>query len=351
LIAGIPGLGHYAQTLAVSIVVLMVTFTTLVIGELVPKSIALRYSINVALATAPVIAWISRILSIPIKSLTFTSNLILRPLNDKTSFTESRISEEEFKLMLEEGTKTGVIDKTEHELISSIFEFTDTIAKEVMVPRPDVIAVDLATRPEDLIQVVTEQGYSRVPVYNGSADNIVGVIYTKDLISLLQHRDLIILHDIIRQVLFVPATKKISQLLRELQSKHLHLAVVVDEFGTFIGIITMEDILEEIVGEIHDEYDEDVKQVVAQADGEAVVDARITVDDFNKRFGLAIPEDANYESISGFLLNVAGKIPDLHEEIHFGKLTFVVTKKSHRRIWQLRVKGIAEARIHQESGA
>ncbi len=351
LIAQINGIGLYAEPISVSLVVLLVTFATLVIGELVPKSLGMRHSIKVALFVAPIISWFSRILSIPIKLLAYVSNLILKPLKDKTSFMESRISEEEFKLMLEEGTKTGVIDKTEHELISSIFEFTDTIAKEVMVPRPDVVAIDISTQPEDLIHIVIEQGYSRMPVYNGTLDNIVGVFYAKDLINLLEHRALIILHDIVRPVLFVPLTKKISQLMRELQSKHFHMAIVVDEFGTFNGIVTMEDILEEIVGEIHDEYDEEVKQVESFVDGAVFVDGRISVDDFNKRFGTLIPEDANYESISGFLLNISGKIPELNEEIRYGPITFIVTKKSHRRIWQLKVKGLIEAKASLEMKA
>ncbi|MGD0339313.1 MAG: hemolysin family protein [Bacteroidota bacterium] len=349
LIATIPMFAGSAETISLVIVVLVLSFLMLVFGELVPKSIGLRYSDRVALIIAPPIVLLSKLFHFLIRSLTFTSNLILKPLHDKTSFSESRISEEEFKLILDEGRRTGIFDKTEHELISSIFEFTDTIAKEVMVPRPDVVAVDVDTKREDLIHIVTEQGYSRLPVYRNSLDNIIGVIYTKDLLTLLEHRDLIILHDIIRPVLFVPSTKKISHLLRELQSKKLHMAIVVDEFGTIDGIITMEDILEEIVGEIHDEYDEEVKEIEASADGSVVVDARISIDDFNKRFGIEIPEDAEYESISGFLLKISGKIPEVNDEVRYGGISFIITKKSQRRIWQIKVKGIAEYQARKKA--
>lgn len=344
LIATIPFLAGSSETISLAIVVLILSFFMLVFGELVPKSIGLRYSDRVALLIASPILVLSRLFHVLVRGLTVTSNFILKPFHDKTSFSEPRMSEEEFKLILEEGTKTGVFDKTEHELISSIFEFTDTIAKEVMVPRPDVVAIEVDTKREDLIHIVTEQGYSRLPVYRQTLDNIVGVIYTKDLLTLLEHRDLIILHDVIRPVLFVPSTKKISHLLRELQSKKLHIAIVIDEFGTVDGIITMEDILEEIVGEIHDEYDEEVKEAEPSADGSIVVDARITIDDFNKRFEMTIPEDAEYESISGFLLKISGKIPEVNDEIKYGSLTFIVTKKSQRRIWQIKVKGITEYR-------
>jgi putative hemolysin len=345
----IPLFAGSAETLSLALVVMVLSFFALIFGELVPKSIGLRNSDRVALFIALPIIVLSQIFNILIKSLIFTSNVILKPLHDKTSFSESRISEEEFKLILEEGTRTGVFDKTEHELISSIFEFNDTIAKEVMVPRPDVVAIDIGAKRDDLIHFVTEQGYSRLPVFRQSIDNIVGVVYTKDLLTLLEHRDLIILQDIIRPAMFVPSTKKISQLLRELQSRKSHMAIVVDEFGTVDGIITMEDILEEIVGEIHDEYDEDVKEAELSADGSVVVDARVSIDDFNKRFGTDIPEDAEYESMSGFLLKISGKLLEVNDEVRYSGLSFIVTKKSQRRIWQIKVKGIAEYRAKKKS--
>ncbi|MGA9405870.1 MAG: CBS domain-containing protein, partial [Bacteroidota bacterium] len=156
-----------------------------------------------------------------------------------------KYSEDDVKQLLEEGKKSGVIDSTERELIESVLEFTDTTVKEIMVPRTDVIAVELSVPREKLIRVVIDEGYSRVPVYQGTIDNIVGIIYTKDLLSMFEHRDIILLQDIIRPPYFVPESKKISVLMRELQTKKQHMAVVIDEFGGTEGIITMEDILEE----------------------------------------------------------------------------------------------------------
>jgi len=177
-----------------------------------------------------------------------------------------------------------------------------------------------------------------LPVYVGTIDNIVGVIYTKDLITLLEHRDLIVLQDIIRPAYFVPDTKKISQLMREFQQKKIHLAIVVDEFGGTEGIITMEDILEEIVGEIHDEYDEVLKEVETAADGAFLVNARLSIREFNERFGCKIPEDSGFDTIGGFLYSLTGRIPELNETIEHEGLSFTVISKSERRMRQIKVR-------------
>jgi putative hemolysin len=210
-----------------------------------------------------------------------------------------------------------------------------------MIPRTDVVAIRFDTPRDKLIQIVTEEGYSRMPVYKDSIDNIVGLIYTKDLISLLEHRDLIVLQDIIRPAYFVPDAIKISKLMKELQERKLHMAIVVDEFGGTQGIVTMEDILEEIVGEIHDEYDEVLKDVEQSTDGAALVNARMNIKDFNEKFGVEIPDDPGYETMNGFLYKITGHIPEMSEVINYGDLQFTVIKKSQRRIRQVKVKKIS----------
>ena len=239
--------------------------------------------------------------------------------------------------MLEAGTLSGALDKTEHELITSIFEFTDTTAKEIMVPRPDVVALDINSPRDFLVRKVVEEGYSRLPVYDGSMDHIVGIIYSKDLLSLLEHRDLIILQDIIRQPYFVHESKKISQLLREFQQKKVHLAIVIDEFGGTEGIITMEDILEEIVGEIHDEYDEVKKAVEKASDGSAIVDANLGISDFNEQFRANVPEASDYGTLAGYLQKTTGRLPDLNEVIRHGGFSFTILSKTARRLRQVKV--------------
>lgn len=352
-LAGILGFQHLVPALQASetrwisegsswislgIIVISIGFSVVVFGELVPKSLALRFAEPVALRVVSPLQIFAAIFRYPVKLLTFASNIFLAPFKDSTSFSESRISEEEFKLMLEEGTKTGVIDKTEHELIESIFEFTDTTAKEVMIPRPDVVALSIDTPREKIVKIVLEEGYSRMPVYKGTIDTIIGVVYTKDLLGLLEYRDLIVLQDVIRPAYFIPETKKISQLMRELQQQKLHMAVVVDEFGGPEGIVTMEDILEEIVGEIHDEYDEELKDVESSADGSFLVNARMSIRDFNERFRGDVPENDEYETLSGFLNKLSGRIPELNEELSHKNLLFAIVKKSHRRIRLVKVK-------------
>ncbi|MFZ4619215.1 MAG: hemolysin family protein [Bacteroidota bacterium] len=248
------------------------------------------------------------------------------------------VSEEEVIQVLAEGERSGAIDKTEHELIKSILEFTDTTVKEVMVPRTDVFAVDIATQRDRLLQSLIDQGFTRVPVYRESIDNIIGIIYTKDLIGMLEHRDLIILQDVIRPAYLVPESKKISVLLKELQKNRQHMAIVIDEFGGTEGIITIEDIVEEIVGEIRDEYDDEQSDVETSSDGTSFVNGGIGINDFNERFGVEIPEDTQYDTISGFLHQLTERIPELHEEIKYENITFTVVKKNERRIRQVKVK-------------
>ena len=255
----------------------------------------------------------------------------------KWGILKAELSEDEIKQVIDAGTESGVLDKTEHELIKSILEFSDITAKEIMVPRPDVVALDVHMSREPLMRRVIDEGYSRLPVYDKSIDNIVGVVYSKDLLSLLEHRDLIILQDILRPPFFVPESKKISQLLRELQQNKVHLAIVIDEHGGTEGIVTMEDIIEEIVGEILDEYDEATKSVVESSDGSSIVDATISISDFNQQFGAEIPETSDYETLGGFLQKLTGRLPELQEEIRQNDLIFTIAGKRARRIKHVKV--------------
>jgi CBS domain containing-hemolysin-like protein len=248
------------------------------------------------------------------------------------------ISEEEVNNLLAEGERIGAIDKTEHDLIRSILEFTDTTVKEIMVPRTDIYAVDIATPRDVVIRSLIDQGYTRVPVYRDSIDHIIGIIYTKDLLGVLEHRDLILLQDILRPPYMVPESKKISVLLKELQKNRQHMAIVIDEFGGTEGIITVEDIIEEIVGEIRDEYDEEHQDVITSADGVSLVNGGISIHDFNDRFKTSIPEDPDYDTIIGFLHKKTGRIPELHEEIKHENISFLIVKKNERRIRQIKVK-------------
>ena len=324
--------------LAFCVLVMIVASIAVVFGSLIPKSLALRNPEKTALRVAGALRVCAVAFRVPARILVFGNRVLTRAMSHPAGSGQLKLSEEELKLLLDEGARTGVIDKTEHDLIASVFEFTDTTAKEVMIPRPDVVALTIDMTRDQIVKAVLEEGYSRMPVYRDSIDNIVGIVYTKDLLGIMEFRDLIILQDIIRPAYFVPETMKISRLMRELQERRMHMAVVIDEFGGTEGIITMEDILEEIVGEIHDEYDEELKDVEQAADGSFVVNARVSVSDFNSRFQADLPETEEYETLSGFLSKITGRIPDLGEEIEHGKLEFTIVKKSQRRVRMVKVK-------------
>jgi putative hemolysin len=267
----------------------------------------------------------------------------------KGGLLRAHLSEEELKQVIDAGSLSGAIDKTEHELIKSILEFSDITAKEIMVPRPDIVALDISMPRDVLVRKVIEEGYSRLPVYHGTIDHIIGVIYSKDLLSLLEHRSLIILQDIIRPVHFVPESKKISRLLRDFQQNKVHMGIVVDEYGGTEGIITMEDIVEEIVGDILDEYDEVRKSVEQASDGSVLVDAALSIADFNIQFRLKLPEAPEYETLAGFLQTVTGRLPEANEEIRTDNFIFVIVSKSARRIRQVKVTPLLKSTPIEQS--
>jgi len=225
----------------------------------------------------------------------------------------------------------------EQELIRGVLDIKELTVRDVMVPRTEVVAVDIRTPRDKLLEIVTEEGYSRIPVYDGTIDNVLGVIYTKDLIALLQHRNVIVLEDIIRPAYFVPETKQLGELLKEMQTQHVHLAVVIDEFGGVEGIVTLEDILEEIVGEIRDEYDEEPEEIIAVQDGGFLVDARTPVRRLNERFGEILPESDEYDTIGGFVASHEGRIPRLGEAINVGSIQIIITKRSKTAVKQVKL--------------
>jgi CBS domain containing-hemolysin-like protein len=261
----------------------------------------------------------------------------IRDIFVKGGLLKTKLSEEELEQVIDASTLSGTIDKTEHELIKSILQFSDITAKEIMVPRPDIVALDIHATRESIIQKVVEEGYSRLPVYRGTIDRIIGIIYSKDLLSLMEHRDLIILQDIIRPAYFVPETKKISRLLREFQLNKIHLGIIVDEFGGTEGLITMEDIIEEIVGDILDEYDEVRNPFEKKNDGSTLIDAAMSIAEFNAHFPKSIPEDSDYETLAGYLQKITGRLPEIKEEIRTTEYMFTILTKSARRLRQIKV--------------
>jgi CBS domain containing-hemolysin-like protein len=273
---------------------------------------------------------------------------IFRDALIKGGLLRTTLSEDELKQVIDASSLSGTIDKTEHELIKSVLQFSDITAKEIMVPRLDIVALDISIPREVLIRKVIEEGYSRLPVYKGTIDHIIGVIYSKDLLSLLEHRSLIILQDIVRPAFFIPESKKISVLLREFQQNKVHMGIVVDEYGGTEGIVTIEDIVEEIVGDILDEYDEIRKSVEQASDGSVIVDAALSIADFNVQFRAQLPEAPDYETLAGYLQKITGKLPESNEDIKTNNFSFTILTKSARRIRQVKVTPSLKVSVTEE---
>jgi len=332
----IPFVQRASEPIAIGIVVIIITYLFLVIGELVPKYLALRFPEKIAFRIARPIEFLSHLSFLVVQLLSVSTKGVASLLIGRTPREPPFVSEEEVKYMIREGKEKGIFEPTEAEMIRSVFEFTDTYVHNIMTPRTEIIALDTNADTHKVVRTITEEGYSRIPVYEENLDNIVGIIYAKDVINVLQDQDLIILQDITRKPYFVPDSKKISELLKEFQTKKIHMAIVLDEFGGTAGLITLEDILEEIVGEIEDEYDKVVKEIDVLSDGSAIVRAGIKIDDFNRRLKTELPLDLA-DTLGGFIINSLGRIPALDERIDLHNLTFIVYEKVGYRIRRVKV--------------
>lgn len=335
---GIPvqAIQNSSESIAIAIVVVVITYLLLVLGELVPKYVALAYPERVAFRTVGPVHFLSNLAFFFVKLLSSSSrslvSLFVKGLPKESGF----ISDEELRFIVREGKTKGVFDQTEEELIRSALEFTDTTVRNAMTPRTEIIALDRNAGQQKVIRAMTERGFSRIPVYEENLDHVVGIIYAKDIINLLQNRELIILEDILRKPYFVPDSMKISELLKNFQKKRLHMAIVLDEFGGTAGLITLEDIVEEIVGEIRDEYDREEEEEIYMLSGNlAIVNAGLFIGEFNQKFKTDLDEE--YNTVGGYLTGTLGRIPALDEEIKLGELTFVIFDKVGPRLKKIKV--------------
>ncbi|MDF1566255.1 MAG: hemolysin family protein [Deltaproteobacteria bacterium] len=318
---------------------LAVTLIALVIGDLGPRAWAVRDRSAVARS----LGWLAattRLLFLPgVKVYFLLSDRIFRPMGlDLRRFNPATPLEDLEAALVERAQEGGVAAPTP-ELIHSIFEFGETTAKEVMIPRTQVVAVELGAPPSEVLETFTSGAHTRLPVYEGELDKIVGIIHGKDIIPIFERSAPLELEKIMRPPTFVPWSKRINEVMREFQQKHIHLAIVVDEFGGTMGLITLEDILEEIVGEIEDEFDPpETKDVEALPDGTFLVRASMEIEDFNSHFGTEIPEEGEFETLAGLLNLLAGAIPQVGDTFVHAGLKLTVAKRSERRIRQVRVQ-------------
>lgn len=321
---------RYLKTLAVLIPVVVMLFVILIFGEIVPRTFGTRYAETLSLRTAGLLSIVSRALS-PLTALFISiANIFIRLFGGKPIKELPVMTEEE--LIAGAAEEEGVIEEEEKELIHSIFEFGDTIVREVMVPRMDMVAVNVDAPIEEVLSLIIHEGHSRVPVYEETVDNVIGVIYAKDLLIQMNKGNIDIpLRRLMRPAYYVPELKKVNELLRELQKKRLHIAIVVDEYGGTAGLVTIEDLLEEIVGEIFDEYDLE-ETLVEYIDEKTIrMDARVNIDEANEILNINLSRD-DIDTVGGFVYSLFGRIPKPGEKVGFGGYTFKVEKVIGRRI-------------------
>ncbi len=314
-----------------------ITFLHIVLGELAPKSLAIQYAKSTTLWVSHPLRLFYMVFRPAIYLLNHSANLVLKMIGIRpVSEQELTHSEEEIRLLLADGKKSGVIDATEYKLIENIFNFTETTAREIMMPRTEIFALDVEHDLQSNIKLAIESGYTRIPVYRGSLDAVVGILYMKDLFKVDREDSNLDLEKILRPVFFVPETTSINRLMQDFLQQRVHMGIVIDEFGGTSGLVTLENIIERIVGQIQDEYDDEKKDYEVLPDGGYLVNAKMRIHDFNEQFQASLPEDAHYETLAGFLNNLVGRIPAISEEIVYGPFLFRVTKKSPKQIQQLR---------------
>lgn len=323
---------RYFEHYVVAISTGVMTFIILVYGEITPKSFAAQNAEKIALWAARPVSILQSLLYPIVHAFIFIANLFIRLLGGKTMKEGPFLTEEEIKTIVSVGEEEGVIEEEEKRMIHSIFEFGDTIVREVMVPRIDMVCVESSDSVEKALQLITKEGYSRLPVFEENIDNVVGILYARDLlVRFSKGKAGKPLKELVRPAYFIPETKKVNDLMRELQEGRQHMAIVVDEYGQTAGLVTMEDLLEEIVGEIYDEYDLEETLIEAIGKDRMRIDARVALDKVEEELGLKLPE-SEADTIGGFVYSLIGRIPAEGEKVVHDNLTFTVEKVEGRRI-------------------
>jgi CBS domain containing-hemolysin-like protein len=315
-----------------------ITVFHIVFGELAPKSIAIQRSIRTVMAISLPLRFFFAVFKPIIWILNGFANTVLKLIGITPVQGEASHSSEELQYLLEQGKETGALDSNEHELIQNVFDFNERVVKNIMVPRTKISGVDVNTGHEELVQIIISEGYSRMPVYDDVIDKIIGIVHAKDILPLLARSQEVILKDIIRKPYFVPETKKINDLMAELQQKRIQIAIVSDEFGGTAGMVTLEDIVEELVGEIQDEYDEEKPIVEKVNDREFIVNALAPIYDVNEHLPHDLPEDGDFDTVSGWLGDIFGKIPDVGEQKESNGYNITVLKKSDQNIESVKLE-------------
>ena len=317
----------YSNQISMILITFLLSYVTLVFGELIPKRIALRNSEKIALSSVGVVVFISRLFSPFVKFLTFSTNLVLTVLKMKEDNIEEKVSKEELRSLVEVGKEHGVINETEQEMIENIIEFDEKIAREIMIPRTKVFLIDKNISIHELFENKEIGKYSRIPVYENEADNIVGVLLTKDLMMEAYKKgfDNIKVADLLQEAYFVPETKNVNELFNEMQLEKKHITILIDEYGGFSGIVTLEDLIEEVMGNIADEFDDEDLSIRQLSRNKYLINGDVSLNDLNDNFHFEL-DSKYYDTLSGILIENLGYIPEDNENIEPITINGVVFK-------------------------
>ncbi len=314
----------------------VMTLLILVFGEITPKSLAVQNSEKISLKISKFIYFLTIVLSPIISVLTFVTNFFVKMLGGDLNIHQPFITQEELKTIVGVSHKEGVLEGEETEMIYNVFDFSDSQVKDVMVTRTEMVALDIDTPYNEIIEVIMEEQYSRIPVYEDTIDNIMGILYAKDLLFLEATEESFNLREFLREPYFTYEFKMTKQLFKEMRIDRIHMAVVLDEYGGTEGIITIEDLIEEIVGDIEDEYDKEVEEIQVIKEDEYIVLGNVRLEDLNEMVGTNI-ESEDFDTIGGFIIGILEKLPDVGEIIKFENMTFTVEEVNRNKIEKIRM--------------
>lgn len=329
---------YFWNNKGVGIATFLMTLLILIFGEITPKNIAIDYTEEIVLFIAPIMSVFVKIFSPVVWILTNFTNGLLHLFGVNKQEKKPLITEEELKTIVEVSSQEGVLESDEKEIIDNIFEYSDMRVKDIMIQRMDIVAVDVSATYEEVVEAFGEKQFSRIPVYEDTIDNIVGVLYAKDLffipVEKIKQFDI---KKYMREPFYTYEFIKISDFFRRMQGDRIHIAIVLDEYGGVAGIITMEDIIESILGDINDEYDpQDEEDIVCIKEGEYLVNGSVRLEDLNEEIGTHF-ESEDFESIGGFILGILGRIPRTGEIINYESIRFVIEKVDKSRIMKIRL--------------
>ncbi|GAA0180361.1 hemolysin family protein [Clostridium sediminicola] len=330
----------YSKQISIVLITIILSYITLVFGELFPKRLAMQKSQEIAMFSIKPIYFIAKIMVPFVKLLSVSTNFLVRISGINRYKLEEKITEEELKLFVEVGQEHGVINQTEKKMINSIFEFDDKLAQEVMTPRTEAFIINIKIPAREILEQLINEKFSRIPVYEFHKDNIIGILFLRDLFAMLYKNGFedIDIRTILHPPYFVPETKHIDELFKELQSHNKHMAILIDEYGGFSGIVTIEDLIEEVMGEIYDEFDDGEEEIIKIDSNSYLVSGLVTIHELNTYLDLSLDSE-NSDTIGGFVVNILGSIPTSKEEltVEYDDIIFIIKEVKRKRISRIKI--------------